>query len=114
MSASERTIVETLAFTRQADKIFNQNEKDQLLTLLYENPSAGQEIPGLHGARKLRFAVSGRGKRGGARVIYYHHYSTDEVFAIAVYTKAAKSDLTPAERRKVLTFVKAAQERRHP
>ena len=77
-----------------------------------EYPTAGQEIPGLHGVRKLRFAASGHGKRSGARVVYYYHHSTEEVFALLVYTKSVKTDLNPADRRKVLAIVKAIQERR--
>lgn len=33
----------------------------------------GEVIPGSGGIRKLRWAVKGRGKRGGLRVIYYLH-----------------------------------------
>jgi mRNA-degrading endonuclease RelE of RelBE toxin-antitoxin system len=38
---------------------------------LVSNPEAGDIIPGSGGVRKLRWSVTGRGKRGGIRVIYY-------------------------------------------
>ena len=44
---------------------------------LLENPGAGDLIRGSAGLRKLRWAVAGRGKRGGARVIYYHYVSNE-------------------------------------
>ena len=34
------------------------------------NPEEGKVIPGSKGLRKLRIRAIGRGKRGGARVIY--------------------------------------------
>ena len=58
-------------FSRQADKLFNEEERRELIDFLAENPLAGDRIPGTGGVRKLRFAAAGRGKRGGARVIYY-------------------------------------------
>jgi len=59
-------------FTRQADKLFSDEERKELIDSLAEHPAAGDEIPGTGGVRKLRFAAMGRGKRGGARVIYFY------------------------------------------
>ena len=42
---------------------------------LLDNPNAGDVIRASSGLRKLRWAASGRGKRGGARIIYYHYVS---------------------------------------
>ena len=62
-----QTVAETPTFTRQADKLFSELERRELIDHLAENPLAGDEIPGTGGVRKLRFAALGRGKRGGAR-----------------------------------------------
>ena len=43
----------------------------------------------------------GGGKRGGARVIYYHLDETMPLYALLAYTKSERTDLTPAERRAV-------------
>ena len=51
--------------------------------------------------RKLRFAASGRGQRGGARVIYYYVDEHMPVYALLAYAKAAKADMTPKEQRVV-------------
>lgn len=64
-----------------------------------ENPLAGDEIPGTGGVRKVRFAASGRGKRGGARVIYYYLDDTMPLYALLAYAKNAKNDMTPDEKR---------------
>lgn len=47
--------------------------------------------------RKLRWAASGRGKRGGARVIYYYHSLEIPLLLIAIFTKNQKSDLDAKE-----------------
>ena len=66
-----QTIVETPIFTRRSNDIFDEDEKAELINHLADNPLAGVVIPGTNGVRKMRFASSGRGKRGGVRVIYY-------------------------------------------
>ena len=102
-----QTVIETPTFTRQADKLFSEDEKRELIDVLAENPLAGDEIPSTGGVRKLRFAASGRGKRGGARVIYYYLDRAMPVYALLVYTKAAKIDMTPEEKRTVSAIAAA-------
>ena len=102
-----QTVAETPTFTRQADKLFSENEKRELIDLLAENPMAGAPIPGTGGVRKLRFAASGQGKRGGARVIYYYLDEARPIYLLLAYAKAAKTDLTPDERRTVAALAAA-------
>ena len=102
-----QTVAETPTFTRQAEKLFNEDEKQEIITFLAENPTAGDVIPDTGGVRKLRFAVSGRGKRGGARVIYYYLDETIPLYALLAYPKNAKSDMTPNEKRAVSALVDA-------
>ena len=96
-----QTVVETPMFTRQADKLFDEEQKRQLINTLAENPRAGVLIPDAGGVRKLRHAASGHGKRGGARVIYYFLDEDMPVYALLVYSKAAKTDLTAEDKRAV-------------
>lgn len=44
--------------------------------------------------RKLRWTAQGRGKRGGARVIYYLHVPEERIYLIYAYVKSAQADLT--------------------
>lgn len=62
-------------------------------------------IVGTGGVRKLRFAASGKGKRGGARVIYYYLNEAMPLYALLVYPKNAKTDLTQVEKRAVTALV---------
>lgn len=58
-----------------------------------KNPQAGDLIPGGGGIRKIRFALSGIGKRGGARLIYYWQTSKNKTYLLIAYTKAKKENL---------------------
>jgi hypothetical protein len=48
---------------------FSDDELREIQSTLIDNPKAGDVIRGGGGLRKLRVALPGRGKRGGARVI---------------------------------------------
>lgn len=96
-----QTVVETPIFSRQAEKLFDEDQKRDLIDFLAANPEAGDEIPGTGGVRKLRFAALGRGKRGGSRVIYYYLDETIPIYALLVYAKNAKTDMNPDETRTV-------------
>jgi hypothetical protein len=47
---------------------------------------------------KVRWALAGRGKRGGAQVIYYYHGERPPVFLLAAYGKNEKANRSMAER----------------
>ena len=102
-----QTVAETPTFSRQADKLFNEDERRELIDFPTENPLAGGEIPGTGGVRKLRFAALGRGKRGGARVIYYYLDEAMPVYALLAYAKTTQADMTPDERSAVSALAAA-------
>jgi hypothetical protein len=62
------------------------------------NPEAGEAIPETGGVRKIRWALAVKGKRGGARVIYYCHTERLPVLLLAAYAKNEKANLSKAER----------------
>lgn len=64
-------IIETHIFTKKIKAILSDDEYRKLQWELAINPEAGPLIPGCRGLRKLRWAIPGKGKRGGLRVIYY-------------------------------------------
>ena len=101
------TVAETPTFSRQANKLFNQDERQELIAYLARNPLVGDEIPQTGGVRKLRFASSGRGKRGGARVVYCYLDESMPIYALMVYAKATKTDMAPGERRLVSALAAA-------
>ncbi|MGB7334476.1 MAG: type II toxin-antitoxin system RelE/ParE family toxin [Salaquimonas sp.] len=101
------TIAETPIFTRQSEKLFNELEKLELIEFLAENPLSGDEIPGTGGVRKVRFAASGRGKRGGVRIIYYYLDDTIPLYALLAYAKNAKTDMSADEKKSVSALTSA-------
>jgi hypothetical protein len=66
--------------------------------LLAESPSAGVEVPGTGGARKIRVAGRGKGKSGGYRVITFYSGQDVPVFLLNVFSKGDRVDLSQAER----------------
>lgn len=67
------TVVEMDEFIAATRKLMDDAERAEFVGYLAYNPSVGVVIPGSGGVRKLRWGLEGRGKRGGARVIYYYH-----------------------------------------
>ncbi len=67
------TVVEMPEFLAATKKLMNDAERDELVEYLAYNPTAGDLIQGTGGVRKVRWGLGGRGKRGGARVIYFFH-----------------------------------------
>jgi hypothetical protein len=92
------TIVELRSFQNDADRIFTDQEREDLSDFVAVNPHRGDLMVGTGGIRKLRWRAKGSGKRGGARVIYYFHDLNMPVFLIAVYAKGEKMNLTMSER----------------
>lgn len=66
------TVAQTQVFRKAAADIWTDEELDRFVNWIALNPLSGDLIPGSSGLRKVRWAASGRGKRGGARVIYYN------------------------------------------
>ena len=65
------TFVETKLFTSLVGGYLSDDEYAALQLSIAANPEAGAIVRGSGGVRKLRWSGSGRGKRGGIRVIYY-------------------------------------------
>ncbi len=75
--------------------------------LLTEHPEAGDLIPGGRGLRKLRRPAKGRGKRGGARVIYYHVTRQHLILLIVAYAKNEQEDLDRKQLQILADLIKA-------
>jgi hypothetical protein len=48
--------------------------------------------------RKLRWGLERRGKRGGARVIYFYDSADIPLFALTAYAKNERADLSQRDR----------------
>ena len=103
-------VVEMDEFLSATRKLMSDDERFALVDYLASNPSAGDLIPGAGGVRKLRWALQGRGKRGGARVIYYFHCEDVPLFALTAYAKNQRADLSDAERNDFKRLTKSLAE----
>jgi hypothetical protein len=93
-----QTVVETLGYLKAAEAIFGRAERDQIVSMIAANPECGNVIQGTGGFRKVRVALSGMGKRSGARLIYILRGEAFPIFLITVYAKNEKENLTMQQR----------------
>ena len=110
-----QTVVETPVFIRRVEKLLSEGEHAGLITFLASDPEAGDEIVGTGGVRKVRYGAKGKGKSGGVRVIYYFYDQDMPVYALLVYGKNERADLTAKQRKAVAAFaaaIKATRKRK--
>lgn len=97
--------IELPIFVRCAEDLFSDDDLAEMQNTLLENPAAGDVIPGGRGLRKLRVPLPGRGKRGGARVIYYHWVSKEQCYLVYAYAKNVATDLTQEQLRRLVAVI---------
>ena len=94
----KRTFIRLESFLKAWEAIgLTEGDYQNLEDMLLENPQLGPVIEGSGGIRKVRFAVPGTGKRGGARVIYVDVVVEKAVYFLYAYPKSVKDDLTKDE-----------------
>lgn len=81
------TFIETKLFTRLIGDYMSDEEYLVLQTALMANPEMGDLIRGSGGVRKVRWSLTGRGKRGGIRVIYYLRTQQGQIWMLTAYAK---------------------------
>src|SRR6266704_7002963 len=86
--------IETPTFTRLVLDLMEDEDYAKLQAALAKRPDVGKIIPGGGGIRKMRWAGSGRGKRGGLRIIYYWWVANARISMLTVYPKNERDDLT--------------------
>lgn len=89
--------IETTIFTRQVTSLLTDDEYSQMQVALSAHPEVGVIIPQSGGLRKIRWSMSGRGKRGGVRAIYYWVVAQDQILMLFMYPKNEKDDLTQTQ-----------------
>jgi mRNA-degrading endonuclease RelE of RelBE toxin-antitoxin system len=79
--------IEATAFTKYLYDYLSEDEYLGLQSFLLQYPESGKVVPSSGGVRKIRWAMSGRGKSGGVRVIYYFRKQDDEIWLLTIYSK---------------------------
>jgi hypothetical protein len=101
-----RRVVETHVFTAAVRRHLDDERYRQLQIALMLRPGQGSVIKGSGALRKIRWATSGGGKRGGLRVIYYRAPDEQAFYMVYTYTKAEQGDLTPMQTRQLSRVVR--------
>jgi hypothetical protein len=110
--APEITVLQLPKFKEEATELIGADSIEALALYLIAHPGAGDVIPGSGGVRKLRWAAKGKGKRGGARIIYLYVVIAARIYLIRCYAKSVKTDLTGDEKkqlRQIAAHLKGAQ-----
>jgi hypothetical protein len=102
-----QTVIETPAFLASAkDEKLTEVEREEIVSFIAKNPTAGDLMVGTGDARKVRFAGRGKGKSGGYRIITFFAAEDIPVFLLDIYSKDSQANLSKAERnelRQILT-----------
>ena len=97
---------ETSYFTRWVKDALTDDDYRELRDELTRNPLAGDVIRGGGGIRKIRIALAGKGKRGGARAIYYYAVQHTTILFLYAYEKASQGDVEPDQLKFLRRIVK--------
>ena len=97
-------LIESTEFTKWVASDLPDETYAELQQELMDNPEKGAVMPGCGGLRKVRAAdpKRGKGKRGGARVIYLYVPEAKWFFMLDIYGKDEKDDLSAGEKKSLL------------
>jgi hypothetical protein len=111
-----KTFVETAEFTQWVKEYLSDDALSELQRQLLNDPHAGSVMPRCGGLRKMRVVDPrrGKGKRGGARVIYLHLEELDQIHLITVYGKDQKDELSEAHKKLYRELVRILKARSQP
>jgi hypothetical protein len=99
------TFVETPLFSESAQFLSDDELRAAQLAIV-ANPRAGAAIAKTRGARKLRVRAGGRGKSGGARIIYLDNTKRcGQVWLLLAYDKTVADDISAAGRMALAALV---------
>src|SRR5580700_12281440 len=97
----EITVLQLPKFKAEATGLIGSEGIEAVALFLIDHPDAGDVIPGVDGVRKLRWAAKGKGKRGGARIIYLYVVVAARIYLMQCYVKNVKTDLTAGEKKQL-------------
>jgi hypothetical protein len=93
------TFIETGTFSRLLANVVSDDDYAEFQRELSRHPEQGDLLEGCGGVRKVRMAARGKGKSGGARVIYLYLRHRKRIYLLYLFTKGDADNLTPAGRK---------------
>lgn len=95
---------ETRDFSEDVVRLLSDSEYAALQRSLALDPEKGDIVRHTGGARKVRVALRGRGKRGGGRVVYFYQVA-EVIHFLLIYAKNEQDDLSPGQMRWVREMI---------
>jgi len=92
-----QSVLELPYYRARASTRMTDEEQAAAVLMIGSDPECGALIPGGGGIRKLRFAIGGRGKSGGVRIIYYYHDRGNPIYLLTVFAKNEQANLPKSE-----------------
>jgi hypothetical protein len=92
-------------FLDSVDGLLTDAQLRQLEVELLDAPAKGRIVPGTGGVRKMRFALAGRGKSAGARILYVFAPHDQRIYLLLAYPKSVRDTLTQAEKNALKKWV---------
>lgn len=89
------TFIELHPFSTVRDKYLDDDEFAAFQLYLANHADAGDVIPHSGGCRTLRWAIEGRGKRGGVRIIYFLRLNSGQIVLVTMYAKNVQDNIDP-------------------
>lgn len=105
--------IETTTFTRLISDLVGDDEYAKFQKELSDDPEKGDVMPKCGGVRKVRIATEGRGKSGGARVIYYYLRNHSTIYLLYVFTKGDADNLSSEGKKKMREYTRAIKAEYH-
>lgn len=91
------TVVELPGYEKAIEGVLTPDEASGLVAFLAQHPDDGAVIPNTGGIRKLRWGARGKGKSGGARIIYYFRDLNMPLYLLTAFSKGEKINVTKKE-----------------
>ena len=98
--------IETQLFTDLVTKYIDDEALRKLQSDLMGNPEKGDLVPGTGGLRKVRMAFGGKGKRGGARIIYLYLKDAAIIYLLLMYRKSKTENLSASQTKRLRELAK--------
>ncbi len=95
------TVIETPIYSAKVAGILDADDRDAVAAFISVFPEAGNVVCGSGGVRKMRWARPGRGKSGGARIIYYNRLKSSDIWLLTIYAKGDRATI-PAHELKLI------------
>ncbi len=105
--------IESTTFTRLISELVSDNDYAEFQKNLSEHPTRGDLMPKCGGVRKIRMATEGKGKSGGARVIYYYLQNHSTIYLLYVFTKGDADNLSAEGKQKMREYTRAIKAEYH-